>query len=185
MNRCNWGKTLLTSEIYQNYHDYEWGIPSHDDRHLFEMLVLESFHVGLSWLIILKKREAFKKAFDDFDALKIVNYDENKINSLLENAGIVRNKGKILATIQNAKSYLNVIEEFGSFSKYIWSFTDNKVVFNDCEGIITKSPLSDRVTKDLKKRGFKYLGSITVYSYLEAIGVMNNHHKDCFKYIKN
>lgn len=185
MKRCNWGKTLLTSEIYQNYHDTEWGVPSHDDRHLFEMLVLESFHVGLSWLIVLNKREAFKKAFDNFDATKIVAYDQGKIDSLLSNKDIIRHKGKILATIENAKSYLKVKEEFGSFNDYIWSFTNNNVVYYDSEGVVTKNELSDTVTLDLKKRGFKFLGSVTVYSYLEAIGVMNNHQKECYKFRRN
>lgn len=182
MERCNWGKTLLTSKTYQNYHDNEWGIPSHDDRHLFEMLVLESFHVGLSWLIILNKRAAFKEAFDNFDATKIVNYDDQKIEELLNNASIVRHKGKIRATIQNAKSFLDIQEEFGSFDNYIWSFTSHQVVFNESDTFVTTNELSDRVTKDLKKRGFKFLGSVTVYSYLEAVGIMNNHQKHCFKY---
>lgn len=182
MTRCNWGKTLLTSEIYQSYHDDEWGNPSYDDRHLFEMLVLESFHVGLSWLIILNKREAFREAFDHFDAQKIVKYDENKINELLNNKAIVRHKGKILATIQNANAFLEVKKEFRSFSDYIWSFTDNQIVYNNTDVFVTRSELSDKVTKDLKKRGFKFLGSVTVYSYLEAVGIMNNHQKECFKY---
>lgn len=181
MNRCNWGKSLETSVIYQEYHDNEWGVPSYDDTHLFKMLVLESFHVGLSWLIVLKKRDSFIEAFDNFDAEKIVQYNQSKIDELVNNKDIIRHKGKINATIQNAKSYLEVKKEFGTFSNYIWSFTNGKVLYND-KKIVTSNELSDTVTKDLKKRGFKFLGSVTVYSYLEAVGVMNNHSKDCFKH---
>ncbi len=180
MHRCNW-PGLENSEIYINYHDNEWGIASHDDAHLFEMFILESFHCGLSWLLILKKRDAFRKAFDNFDAQKIITYDENKINELLQNADIVRNKAKILATIANAKAYLKVREEFGSFSNYLWSFTDNKVVYNPFDGVTTHNELSDKVSKDLKKRGFKFMGTVTCFSYLEAVGIMNNHALDCYK----
>lgn len=182
MERCNWGKSLESSKRYQDYHDFEWGVPSYDDNHLFEMLVLESFHVGLSWLIILNKREAFQNAFDHFDAEKIIKYDERKIQELLSNPGIVRHKGKINATIANAKAYLKVKEEFGTFSNYLWSFTNNKVLYKSNKEFVTTNELSDTVTKDLKKRGFKFLGSVTVYSYLEAIGIMNNHSEECFKH---
>ncbi len=183
MQRCNW-PNLLNSDIYINYHDNEWGVASHDDSHLFEMFILESFHCGLSWLLILKKREAFKKAFDNFDAEKIANYDENKIAQLMENADIVRNRAKILATVQNAKAYLKVVEEFGSFSAYLWGFTDNKVVYRPFDGVTTKNELSDKVSKDLKKRGFKFMGTVTCFSYLEAVGIMNNHATNCFKFAK-
>ncbi len=182
MKRCNWGKSLETSEIYQDYHDYQWGVAVYDDRLLFEMLILESFHVGLSWLIVLKKREAFKKAFDNFDAEIISNYDDFKIAELLENKGIIRHKGKINAAISNAKAYMKTKKEFGSFSDYIWSFTDNQIIYNKDDIFTPTNELSDTVTKDLKKRGFKFLGSVTVYSYLEAVGVMNNHSKTCFKH---
>ncbi len=182
MIRCNW-PGLEKSELYQDYHDNEWGIASHDDAHLFEMFILESFHCGLSWLLILKKRDAFRRAFDNFDAEKIANYDDEKIAELLENQEIVRNKLKILATIQNAKSYLKVVSEFGSFSKYIWSFTDGKVVYNPFDGVTTKNELSDRFAKDLKKRGFKFMGTVTAFSYLEAIGVMNDHAEYCYKHV--
>lgn len=182
MQRCNWGKSLETSDVYQEYHDNQWGEPVYEDRLLFEMLVLESFHVGLSWLIVLKKRAAFKKAFDDFDAVKIITYDDQKIAELLDNKEIIRHKGKIHATISNAQAYLNVKEEFGSFSNYIWSFTDNEIRYNIDDEFHTTNELSDRVTKDLKKRGFKFLGSVTVYSYLEAVGVMNHHSTNCFKH---
>lgn len=179
-NRCKW-PNLEKSEIYKEYHDHEWGIPSYDDDYLFEMILLESFHCGLSWLIILKKREAFRLAFDSFDATVIKDYSEDKIEELLDNSDIVRNKAKILATIGNAKAFLKVQEEFGSFSKYIWQFTDNKILYGDFDSLQTTNNLSDTVSKDMKKRGFKFMGSVTTYSYLEAIGLMNNHSSTCFK----
>ncbi|MFI3238714.1 MAG: DNA-3-methyladenine glycosylase I [Lachnospiraceae bacterium] len=182
MERCNW-QNLENSEIYIEYHDNEWGVPSFNDAHLFEMFILESFHCGLSWLLILKKRENFRKAFDHFNADIIANYDDGKISELMLDEGIVRNKAKILATIQNAKSYLKVVEEFGSFSNYLWGFTDNKVVYHPFDGVTTRNELSDKVSKDLKKRGFKFMGTVTCYSYLEAIGIMNNHAPNCFKYV--
>lgn len=181
MNRCKWNN-LENSQVYIDYHDHEWGVPSYDDAHLFEMFVLESFHCGLSWLIILNKRENFRKAFDNFDAMTIANYDDKKVESLLLDKGIIRNKSKILATIQNAKAYLEVVAEFGSFSDYLWSFTEHKVVSHPFDGVTTRNELSDMVSKDLKKRGFKYMGTVTCYSYLEAIGIMNNHAPYCFKY---
>jgi len=182
MKRCNWGKSLEKSQTYQDYHDYEWGVPSYDDRHLFEMLILESFHVGLSWLIILNKRKAFKEAFDNFDANKILEYGPTKIDELVSNKDIVRHKGKINAAISNARAFLEAKEEFGSFSNYIWSFTNNKIQYNEDDNFTTTTPLSDKVTKDFKKRGFKFLGSVTVQSYLEAVGVINNHSTSCFKH---
>ena len=180
MERCKW-RNLEKSEIYVDYHDNEWGVSSTDDRYLFEMLVLESFQSGLSWLTILNKRAAFKRAFDSFEVEVVKNYNDQKIEELLENKDIIRNKGKIKATINNAWSFLKVQEEFGSFSNYIWSFTDNKVVFRENDDLVVKNVLSDLVAKDLKKRGFKYMGSITTFSFLEAIGVMNNHFSYCFK----
>lgn len=182
MKRCTW-KNLENSELYQDYHDNQWGIACYDDKILFEMFILETFHCGLSWLIILKKRENFRKAFDDFDAIKISKYDEPKIEKLMQDEGIVRNKAKILATIENAKAYLKILEEFKTFSDYIWSFTDNKIQYLPHNGTRTKNELSDIVSKDLKKRGFKFMGTVTCFSYLEAVGIMNNHSKDCFKYI--
>ncbi|MFI3283701.1 MAG: DNA-3-methyladenine glycosylase I [Erysipelotrichaceae bacterium] len=181
MKRCPWSK-LETSKTYQTYHDEEWGVPSYEDSYLFEMLVLESFHCGLSWLIILNKREAFREAFDFFDAEKIKDYQLDKIEQLLNNKEIVRNKLKIMATIENAKAFLKVKEEFGSFKGYIWGFTNHEVVYRQDDLLHTRNELSDRVSKDLKKRGFRFMGSVTTYSYLEAIGVMNNHVKSCFKY---
>lgn len=183
LQRCNWGK-LETSELYLHYHDHEWGVPSHEDSHLFELFILESFHCGLSWLLILTKRENFRVAFDQFDPHKIAAYTEEKVEELMLNEGIVRNKAKILATIQNAKAYLRVVEEFGSFSNYLWGFTNNKVQYHPFDGVTTKNELSDRVSKDLKKRGFKFMGTVTCYSYLEAVGIMNNHANYCYKYCK-
>ncbi len=183
MKRCEW-PNLEKSEIYQQYHDNEWGEASKDDKHLFEMFILESFHCGLSWLLILKKREAFRKAFDNFDAEKIAQYDEQKIEQLANNPDIVRNRAKIVATIQNAKAYLNVVKEKGSFSNYLWEFTDHKVVYNPFDGVTTTNALSDAVSKDLKKRGFKFMGSVTCFSYLEAVGIMNDHAEYCYKFVK-
>ncbi|MGL5749620.1 MAG: DNA-3-methyladenine glycosylase I [Paraclostridium sp.] len=180
MNRCKW-TNLETSNLYINYHDTEWGVPSYDDNYLFEMLILESFHCGLSWLIILNKREAFRSAFDSFIPETIANYNESKVESLLKDSSIVRHRGKILASIENAKSFIKVQKEFGSFSNYIWSFTDNAVLHYPQDTYSNqKNDLSDKVSKDLKKRGFKFMGSVTTYSYLEAVGVMNNHSSYCF-----
>ncbi len=183
MQRCNW-PGLLKSQTYIDYHDKEWGVASKDDAHLFEMFILESFHCGLSWLLILNKREAFRKAFDNFDPHKISEYDDEKISELLLNTDIVRNKAKIVATVANAKAYLKVVEEFGSFSNYLWGFTDNKVLYFPFDGKTTKNELSDRVSKDLKKRGFKFMGTVTCFSYLEAVGIMNDHSPDCYLYVK-
>ena len=177
--RCQW-KNLENSPLYIKYHDTEWGVASYDDKYLFEMLVLESFHCGLSWLIVLTKRENFRKAFDNFNAKKIAVYNEAKISELMLDSGIIRNKQKILATIKNAKSFLAVQKEFGSFSKYIWSFTNNKIQHYPFDGITTHNELSDTIAKDLKKRGFSFMGTVTTFSYLEAIGVMNNHANYCF-----
>lgn len=179
VNRCNW-PGIEKSERYQQYHDSEWGIPSYDDGHLFEMLVLESFQSGLSWLTILNKRDAFKTAFDQFDALHISNYKEDKIESLMSNKDIVRSKGKINATIQNASIFLEIQKEFKSFSNYLWDYTDHKVIYDN--PITTQSELSFMISTDLKKRGMKYLGPVTVQAYLEAVGVYHHHDKNCYKY---
>lgn len=180
MKRCHWVDE--TSEIYIKYHDEEWGIPIHDDRKLFEFLVLESFQAGLSWLCILNKREAFRKSFDNFDPIKISKYSEEKISILLENKDIVRCKRKIEATINNAIVFLNIQKEWGSFSNYIWHFTNNKIIKNIDNNIKTTSPLSDEISNDLKKKGMKYTGSTIIYSYLQAIGVIDDHEMDCYKY---
>ncbi len=184
MNRCKW-KNLETNPIYIEYHDKEWGVVSRADSHLFEMLVLESFHCGLSWLIILKKREAFRSAFDGFEVERVAEYDEAKIEELMQNTAIVRNRAKIVAAVANARAFIEVQREFGSFADYIWSFTDGEVIYGDFNLGITRNALSDKVAKDLKKRGFKFMGTVTTYSYLEAIGVMNNHASECFRHVSH
>ena len=176
-NRCNWATDV--EEIYIKYHDDEWGVPTHDDRELFEFLVLESFQAGLSWITILKKRDNFKKAFDNFDVVKVANYDENKINELRENAGIIRHKGKITSAINNAQVFMEIQKEFGSFDEYLWGFTEGEIIKAE---YLTESELSKHISKDLKKRGMKFVGPTIIYSYLEAIGIIDNHQKDCFKY---
>lgn len=180
MKRCFWVDEK--SEIYTKYHDEEWGIPKHDDHELFELLILESFQAGLSWITILKKRENFRKAFDNFDIQKVANYNNEKIAELLSNTGIIRSKNKILSAINNAKIFIQIQKDFGSFANYIWSFTDNKVLKNTIGKIITSSSLSDEISKDLKKRGMKYVGTVIIYSYLQAIGIIDDHDQNCFKY---
>ncbi|WP_405293656.1 DNA-3-methyladenine glycosylase I [Methanobrevibacter sp.] len=175
-NRCNWAGS---EEIYIKYHDEEWGIPTHDDKELFEMLVLESFQAGLSWITILKKRENFKKAFDDFDVAKVANFNDDKVNELLQNDGIIRHKGKITSAINNAQIFIEIQEEFGSFDDYIWGFTDGKIIKAE---FLTESELSKHISKDLKKRGMKFVGPTIIYSYLESIGIIDNHQESCFKY---
>lgn len=175
-NRCNWPGD---DELYIKYHDEEWGVPTHDDKELFEMLVLESFQAGLSWITILKKRENFKKAFDNFDVEKVSCYNEDKINELLKNEGIIRHKGKITSTITNAQVFIEIQKEFGSFDEYIWGFTDGKIIKAE---FLTESDLSIQISKDLKKRGMKFVGPTIIYSYLESIGIIDNHQKNCFKF---
>ena len=175
-NRCSW---VTEDEVYIKYHDEEWGIPTYDDAELFEMLVLESFQAGLSWITILKKRENFRKAFDGFDVLKVANYGEDKIEELRNNKGIIRHKGKITSAINNANIFIEIQKEFGCFSNYIWSFTDGKIIKAEYE---TESELSKQISKDLKKRGMKFVGPTIIYSYLESIGIIDNHEKKCFKY---
>lgn len=184
MQRCPW-PNLENSEIYKAYHDLEWGVPCFDDGMLFELFILETFHCGLSWLLVLKKREAFRVAFDQFNPNLIADYNETKITQLMSNPDIIRNRAKILATIQNAKSFLSITEEFEKFSNYIWSFSDHKVIYHPFDGVTKRNQLSDLVSKDLKKRGFKFMGSVTCFSYLEAIGIMNNHAICCDLYNPN
>ena len=179
MKRCFWVDEK--SELYVKYHDEEWGVPKYDDKELFELLILESFQAGLSWLIVLNKREAFRKAFDNFDIDKIVNYDDAKIEELMNNSGIIRSKNKIISAINNAKIFKEIQKKYGSFSKYIWSYTDYKIVKRVSKNLPVSTPLSDRISKDLKKRGMKYVGTVIIYSYLQAIGVVNDHDADCFK----
>ncbi len=175
-NRCSW---VSDEEVYIKYHDEEWGIPTHDDTELFEMLVLESFQAGLSWITILKKRENFRNAFDNFDVEKVASYDESKINELRENKGIIRHKGKITSAINNAKIFIEIKKEFGSFDEYIWRFTNGKTIKAE---YLTESDLSKQISKDLKKRGMKFVGPTIIYSYLESIGIIDNHEKNCYKF---
>jgi len=177
MNRCKW--VNLKNDLYIKYHDQEWGVPSHNDNYLFEMLILESFQAGLSWECILNKRESFRKAFDNFDYKKISNYDENKISELLNNKDIVRNKLKIKAAINNAKIFIEIQKEYQSFDKYIWSFSNNEIIKNKTNIINTTSNLSDIISSDLQKRGMKFVGSTIIYSYLQAIGIINDHELEC------
>lgn len=175
--RCKW--VNLNNTAYVHYHDKEWGIPHYDDAYMFEFLILESFQAGLSWECILNKREAFKKAFDNFDYNKISKYDAKKIEELYNNSGIVRNRLKINAAITNAKIFIEIQKELGSFSNYIWKFTDNKVIKNTDDNFKTTSELSDSISKDLKNRGMKFVGSTIIYSYLQAIGIINDHELEC------
>lgn len=180
--RCFW---VSEDPLYIEYHDKEWGVPVYDDELLFEFLILETFQAGLSWITVLKKRENFRKAFDNFNYKKIANYSEKKYEELLLNEGIIRNKLKIKATITNAQAYMKVQEEFGSFSKYIWNFVDGKPIknqFKKREEVPATTPLSDSISKDLKKRGFKFVGSTIVYAFMQAVGIVNDHTTDCFRY---
>lgn len=184
--RCPWAtdKDAAARKLYENYHDYEWGVPLHEDKKLFEFLILEGFQAGLSWITILKKRESFKVAFDDFDCQKIAAYNESKIESLMQNEGIIRNRAKIEAAISNAKAFMAVQREFGSFDKYIWGFVGGKPIINAFESIAdlpASTPLSDTIAKDLKKRGFKFVGTTTIYAFMQAIGMVNDHLTSCFR----
>ena len=174
--RCTWAGD---DDIYIKYHDDEWGVPTHDDKELFEMLVLESFQAGLSWITILKKRDNFKKAFDNFDVEKVAGYGEDKVDELLENEGIIRHKGKINAAINNASIFIEIQKEFGSFDEYIWGFTDGEIIKAE---YLTESDLSKQISKDMKKRGMKFVGPTIIYSYLESIGIIDNHQEGCFKF---
>lgn len=178
--RCAWCEK---DDLYRQYHDEEWGIPVYDDEKLFEFLILETFQAGLSWHTILKKREGFRKAFDDFDYKKISKYSENKIQELMQDTGIIRNQLKIRATVSNAVAFMKVQEEFGSFSKYIWGFTDGKPIdnkFTSLKEIPASTPLSDKISKDLKKRGFKFVGTTVMYAHMQATGMVNDHIMDCW-----
>lgn len=180
--RCSW---CGNNPLYVKYHDEEWGVPVYDDAKLFEFLILETFQAGLSWITVLKKRENFRKAFDNFDYKKIAVYDETKFNSLIQDAGIIRNKLKIKATINNAIVFMEVQQEFGSFSNYIWKFTNQKPIKNkwkNLKSIPATTDLSDVVSKDLKKRGFKFVGSTVIYAHMQATGMVNDHVTDCFRY---
>jgi DNA-3-methyladenine glycosylase I len=179
--RCEWCEK---DTLYRDYHDNEWGNPIYDDATLFEFLVLETFQAGLSWYTILRKRDNFRRAFDHFDYQKIAQYQEDKIQELLQDAGIIRNQLKIRGTISNAQAFIKVQTEFGSFSKYIWGFIDHKPIINYVHSIKhlpTTTPLSDLISKDLKNRGFKFVGSTIVYAHMQATGMVNDHVIDCWK----
>ena len=182
LDRCGW---CGTDELYVKYHDEEWGVPVHEDKKHFEFLVLESAQAGLSWLTVLRKRENYRAAYDGFDVIKVSNYGENKFNELINNEGIIRNKMKIRASINNAKCFIKIQHEFGSFDKYIWSFTQGNPVVNNwstLSEVPATSELSDRVSLDLKARGFKFLGSTIIYAHLQATGIINDHITSCFRY---
>ena len=179
--RCGWAK----NDLAICYHDTEWGVPLHDDRKLFEFLILEGAQAGLSWDTILRKRENYRKAFDNFDAEKIARYHEKKITELLQNEGIVRNHLKIASTVQNAKSYLKILDDFGSFDSYIWQFVGGKTIKNACKNLSevpAKTEISDAMSKDLKGRGFNFVGSTIMYAFMQACGLVNDHLTDCFRY---
>jgi len=181
-HRCGW---CLGDDLYETYHDEEWGVPIYDDAKLFEFLILETFQAGLSWITVLRKRENFRKAFDNFDYTIVANYNQTKIDSLLQDSGIIRNKLKILATITNAQAFMKIQEEFGSFSSYIWAFVDGKPIKNNFKSINqlpANTPLSDAISKDLKKRGFKFVGSTVIYAHMQATGIVNDHEINCFRY---
>ena len=180
--RCEWANS---PSIYIDYHDTEWGVPLHDDDKLFEFLVLEGMQAGLSWLIVLNKRENFRKAFDDFDPRKVAGYDDDRIAELLQNAGIIRNKAKVRAAVTNAQAFLDIQKEFGSFSKYMWGFVDGKPVINKWKKlsqIPTTTPIAEDLSHDLKKRGLKFVGPTVVYSHMQATGMVNDHLVDCFRW---
>lgn len=182
IKRCKW---VTDDSIYIEYHDKEWGIPVHDDRKLFEFLILEGAQAGLSWITILKKRENYRKVFDDFDPVKVAQYGEEKIQELLSNKGIVRNRRKIESTVNNAKEFLAIQKEFGSFDKYIWQFVGGSPKINNwnrIEEVPVTTVESDLMSKDLKKRGFKFVGSTICYSFMQAVGMVNDHTTDCFRY---
>jgi DNA-3-methyladenine glycosylase I len=183
--RCPW---CLSFDQYVKYHDEEWGVPVHDDRTHFEFLILEGAQAGLSWSMILKKREGYRKAFADFDPVKVARFTESKIEKLLLNPGIVRNKLKVRAAVNNAKRFLEVQKEFGSFDKYIWSFVGGKPIVNKRKSISQIKPTtkeSDALSKDLIKRGFKFVGSTVIYAHMQACGLVNDHLVDCWRYSSN
>lgn len=180
--RCKWS---VGDPLYIDYHDNEWGTPLHNDRKLFELLILEGFQAGLSWITILRKRNNFRKAFDYFDAAKIAAYNKRKINALLKDEGIIRNRLKVEAAVVNAKVFIKVRKDFGTFDAYIWHFVDNKPIknkFKNIGEIPPRTPISDIMSKDMKKRGFKFVGSTICYAFMQAAGLVNDHTLDCWKY---
>ena len=182
LNRCGWCEG---DELYEAYHDNEWGVPVYDDDTIFEFLILETFQAGLSWITVLRKRENFREAFDNFDYKKIANYSEEKIQELLQNPRIIRNKLKIRATVTNAKAFMEVQKEFSSFSKYIWDFVDGNPIQNEVEdykNAPATTDISDKLSKDLKKKGFKFVGSTVLYAHMQATGMVNDHEISCFRH---
>ena len=182
IQKCGW---CIGNPLYEAYHDEEWGTPVYDDDTLFEFLILETFQAGLSWITVLRKRENFRKAFDNFDYKKVATYNQKKVDTLLQDSGIIRNKLKVNATITNAQSFMKIQEEFGSFSAYIWEFVKGKPIKNKIKNYNegpANTPLSDTISKDLKKRGFKFVGSTVVYAHMQATGMVNDHEVSCFRY---
>jgi DNA-3-methyladenine glycosylase I len=182
LHRCGW---CLKDQLYINYHDQEWGVPVRDDRKMFEFLLLETFQAGLSWYTILKKRDNFREAFFDFDPERIASMDQKYFDGLMENAGIIRNKAKIQGSIKNAKLYLDIVEKTGSFSDYIWKFTDGKPIVNKVKELAQIQPTSresDTMSRELKKAGFAFVGSTVCYAHMQATGMVNDHLTSCFRY---
>jgi len=180
--RCSF---CVGDPLYEDYHDNEWGAPQTDDQKLFESLILETFQAGLNWLTILRKREAFRAAFDQFDIEKVAGYEDEKISSLLKDSGIIRNRSKINATITNAKAFQNIQRTHGSFARYLWSFTDGRIIHNSprtLDELPSQTPLSEKLSKDLKKQGFSFTGPVVIYAFLQANGVVNDHAVDCHSY---
>lgn len=181
-HRCEWAGE---DPLYVAYHDEEWGVPVHDDQKLFEFLILEGAQAGLSWITILRKRENYRQAFDNFDPRKVADYDEAKIERLLQNPGIVRNRLKVQSTVKNAQAFLKVQEEFGSFDEFIWQFVDHKPIHNQWKtmgDIPASTPLSEKISKELKQRGFNFVGPTIVYAHMQATGMVNDHTTNCFRY---
>ncbi|MDP5157926.1 MAG: DNA-3-methyladenine glycosylase I [Flaviramulus sp.] len=179
--KCGW---CVGDDLYEAYHDQEWGVPVFEDVTFFEFLILETFQAGLSWITVLRKRENFRKSFDNFDFKNIANYPQDKLDTLLLDTGIIRNKLKIKATVTNAQAFIKIQEEFGSFSNYIWGFVDGKPIKNNPENykiVPANIPLSDHISKDLKKRGFKFVGNTVVYAFMQATGLVNDHEISCFR----
>ncbi len=181
--RCGWCKD---DPIYQDYHDNEWGIPLHDEAALFELFILETLQAGLSWITVLKKREAYREALDHFDAEKIARYDDSKLESLMQNSALIRNRLKMNAIIHNAKCYLKLCEQFGGLDSWLWKYVNNSPIVNryqDLSNVPVTTALSDQISKDLKKLGFKFVGSVSIYAFMQAMGMVNDHVSTCFKYI--
>lgn len=182
MNRCDW---CLSDPLYIKYHDEEWGVPVHDDRKHFEFLILEGAQAGLSWFTILKRREEYRRCFANFDAIRVAKFNERDVTRLMKDAGIIRNQAKIRSAVTNAQAFLRIQEEFGSFDEYCWRFVDGRPIVNrrkDLRDIPATTPVSDAFSKDLKQRGFKFVGSTIVYAHMQAVGMVNDHLKTCFRF---